>query len=448
MEQNKFKNTPRYLALELLTKIQQQGTYSNLGLNQVLQQKKLTKRDANLLTNLVYGVLQHQLTLQYYLAPFIRKGKKIDPWVKQLLLLAIYQLEYLDKIPKRAVFNETIEIAKIKGHVGVRKFVTGILHEIDRQGLPKIEEIQDVKQRLSIASSTPIWLVEQLITEVGLTKTQSILATINQSPAQSVRVNEAKITKQVLIEQLQEKGIIVHESLVSTQALRLENTFVPETSFYQDGFLTVQDESAMLAVEALAPTSDDVVLDACAAPGGKTVQLAEALTTGKVYALDIHQHKVNLIKQNAKRSGVAANVTALALDARQVADKFALESFTKILVDAPCSGIGLMRRKPEVKYAKSLQDSQNLQKIQGDILDAIAPTLKKDGMLVYSTCTILQGENQAVVDKFLKRHPEFEQVKTQTKNNLKAQRDELSLTIYPDDYLTDGFFIATLHKKK
>lgn len=448
MEQNKFKNTPRYLALELLTKIQQQGTYSNLGLNQVLQQKKLTKRDANLLTNLVYGVLQHQLTLQYYLAPFIRKGKKIDPWVKQLLLLAIYQLEYLDKIPKRAVFNETIEIAKIKGHVGVRKFVTGILHEIDRQGLPKIEEIQDVKQRLSIASSTPIWLVEQLITEVGLTKTQSILATINQSPAQSVRVNEAKITKQVLIEQLQEKGIIVHESLVSTQALRLENTFVPETSFYQDGFLTVQDESAMLAVEALAPTSDDLVLDACAAPGGKTVQLAEALTTGKVYALDIHQHKVNLIKQNAKRSGVAANVTALALDARQVADKFSLESFTKILVDAPCSGIGLMRRKPEVKYAKSLQDSQNLQKIQGDILDAIAPTLKKDGMLVYSTCTILQGENQAVVDKFLKRHPEFEQVKTQTKNNLKAQRDELSLTIYPDDYLTDGFFIATLHKKK
>lgn len=448
MGQNNLKQTPRYLALELLTKIEQQGTYSNLGLNQILQQTKLTRRDANLLTNLVYGVLQHRLTLEYYLEPYINKAKKIDPWVKQLLLLALYQLEYLDKIPKRAIFYETIEIAKVKGHGGVRKFVTGILHEIERQGLRNPAQIKDDVARLSVTSSTPEWLVKQLIEEVGLSKTQSILATINQNPKQSVRINLEKTTKAALLEELRASQIEFQESLVTPQALRLENVFIPETSFYRTGKISIQDESAMLAVEALNPQPNDVVLDACAAPGGKTLQIATALKQGHVVALDIHPHKVALIEQNASRSAVKEKVKALALDARQVQTKFKEATFDKILVDAPCSGIGLIRRKPEVKYAKTLADSQNLQRIQGQILDAVAPTLKQGGLLTYSTCTILQGENQGVITAFLQRHPEFEQLTTTTLNNLKAKRTAKALTIYPDDYLTDGFFIATLRKKK
>ena len=213
--------------------------------------------------------------------------------------------------------------------------------------------------------------------------------------------------------------------------------------------MIIQDESAMLAVESMDIQEDDIVLDACAAPGGKTTQIAEKLMTGegKVWALDIHKHKVKLIEENTNKLGLISKVSAKQLDARKAITEFDSEKFDKILVDAPCSGLGLMRRKPEVKYEKKLADSYSLHDIQVNILEKIAPLLKKGGYLTYSTCTILNIENQKVIDDFLKKHPEFVQEKTYTKNKLKDERDTLSLTIYPDDYMSDGFFIATLRKK-
>ena len=162
---NKLKNDPRTLAVELLVKVEKNGAYSNLALDQTIKKHELSKRDAHLLTNIVYGVIQHKLTLEYYLRPFIKDPKKVTPWVKQLLLTALYQQIYLDNIPKRAIFNETIEIAKVKGHAGIRKFVTGILHAFDRQGLPDLKEIKDPLKYLSIKTSTPKWLVETLQAE-------------------------------------------------------------------------------------------------------------------------------------------------------------------------------------------------------------------------------------------------------------------------------------------
>ncbi len=448
MPNRKLKASPRYLAVEILTRVFKQGSYSNLALNQTITKYQLDKRDAHLLTTLVYGVIQRQLTLRYWLKPFIKKPAKLEAWVEVLFLVAIYQLEYLDKIPKRAVFNESIEIAKVRGHEGVRRFVTGVLHEIERQGLRSTALIADETERLSIEASCPLWLVEKLIGEVGLVKARSILASINQAPEQTVRVNTKLVSPTQAREKLQAEGFEVATSPVTPLALRVSGGFVPASHTFKAGEVIVQDESAMLAVESMAIAGPEQVLDACAAPGGKTTQIAMGLTTGTVVALDIHKHKVKLIAENAKRAQVSNLVTPQQLDARMVATEFKEGQFDKVLVDAPCSGLGLLRRKPEIKYSKSEEDSQNLSKIQLAILDAVAASVKEGGYLTYSTCTILSQENQRVVTAFLAKHPEFEQVKTKTAYNLKADRQELGLTIYPDDYLSDGFFIANLQKKK
>ena len=400
------------------------------------------------MTNIVYGVIQRKLTLEFYLDGFIKNRRKVEPWVYELLKTALYQQLYLDKIPKRAVFNETIEIAKVNGHEGIRRFVTGILHEIERKGLPDPGNVKDSAEKISIESSTPKWLVEKLTEELGFEKTISLLKSINEPPAQSIRVNLAKNTVHQAVSALEKEGFKVSKSLVSPLGLRVSGGFIPQSDAYKRGLVTVQDESAMLAVDSMDVKSTDVVLDGCAAPGGKTMQIAAVLDSGRVYALDIHAHKVGLIEKNAELCGVTKYVTAKKTDARKAKEEFDEESFDKVLIDAPCSGLGLMRRKPEVKYDKHFKDSLSLHDVQVGILDQVAELVKPGGRLTYSTCTILNEENQATVDAFLKRHPEFYQIKTETSFKIKDERKTLGLTIYPDDFGSDGFFIATLMKRE
>lgn len=444
----KLDRNPRFLAVKLLERIEKNGSYSNLALNQTIKKSQLDERDVSLLTNIVYGVIQRKLTLEFYLDGFIKNRRKVEPWVYELLKTALYQQLYLDKIPKRAVFNETIEIAKLNGHEGIRRFVTGILHEIERKGLPDPSNVKDSAEKISIESSTPKWLVEKLTEELGFEKTISLLKSINEPPAQSIRVNLAKNTVHQAVSALEKEGFKVSKSLVSPLGLRVSGGFIPHSDAYKRGLVTVQDESAMLAVDSMDVESTDVVLDGCAAPGGKTMQIAAVLDSGRVYALDIHAHKVGLIEKNAELCGVNKYVTAKKMDARKAKEEFDEESFDKVLIDAPCSGLGLMRRKPEVKYDKHFKDSLSLHDVQVGILDQVAELVKPGGRLTYSTCTILNEENQATVDAFLKRHPEFYQIKTETSFKIKDERKTLGLTIYPDDFGSDGFFIATLMKRE
>ncbi|RRK11040.1 16S rRNA (cytosine(967)-C(5))-methyltransferase RsmB [Lactiplantibacillus garii] len=442
-------NTPRWLAVAALAKIKN-GAYSNLQLNQLINDHTMDRRDINLLTNMVYGVIQHRLTLEYWLKPFVCHPNQIDPWVKELLLSALYQWQYLDKIPQRAVFNETIEIAKVKGHPGIRRFVTGVLHQMDRSGLPSFDAIKDPDERLSITYSMPVWLINELRAQLGQEKMVSILASLNQPAKQSLRVNPAVSNVADVQAALENAGLTVEASQVSPLGLIVTEGQAVNTEAIRYGMFTVQDESAQLVVPALNVQPGDHVLDACAAPGGKTTQIAAELDKdqgGEVVALDIHANKVKLIGQNAARMHVADRVAATELDARKVGGEFGENHFDRILVDAPCSGLGLIRRKPEIRYEKQLSDSLNLQKIQLAILSAAAPTLKKGGIMTYSTCTILRQENQDVIDQFLAAHPDFELQTTPTKQGLKADRDVQTLSIYPDDYLSDGFFIACLRKK-
>ncbi|MBU7455149.1 16S rRNA (cytosine(967)-C(5))-methyltransferase RsmB [Leuconostoc fallax] len=439
-------NNPRVLAVQTLARVKD-GAYSNLQLNQVIKKHDLSDADRRLLTTLVYGVIQHRLTLAYWLEPFVA-NKKLDDWVRELLYTALFQMQYLDKIPQHAVFNESIEVAKILGHVGIRKFVTGILHDISRKGLRDISAIEDNIEALSVKFSLPIWLIKTLIEQNGLTETQSMLATINDVPRQSVRVNTVLSSVDDVTLSLENEGFSVKKSEVARDALVISGGYVAGTKAYQSGWITIQDESAMLPVESLQLNQHvKTILDAAAAPGGKTTQMAQMISSeASITALDIHQHKVKLIQDNAKRLGVGDRVEALSLDARDVPSHFAHQQFDRILVDAPCSGLGLLRRKPEIRYDKTLADVNHLAELQLEILSAVSQNLAKNGIIVYSTCTILQQENDNVVNLFLKEHPDFELVRTQTAHNLKADREEMTLQIYPHDYHTDGFFVATFQK--
>ncbi|WP_395320921.1 16S rRNA (cytosine(967)-C(5))-methyltransferase RsmB [Levilactobacillus parabrevis] len=442
--------TPRALAVEALTRVAN-GAYSNLQLETTLESHNLSDVDRRFVTNLVYGTIQHQLTLEYYLAGFVKPNQKVLPWVKMTLLVALYQGLYLDRVPKRAIFNEAIQLAKDRGHEGIRRFVTGVLHAMDRQGLPDVSEIKDPVKRLSLTYSVPEWLVTAIQKQVGDEKAVSILETINQPAAQSVRVNTAVATVEEVEQSLKDQGYTVTPSVVAGNAFRLTDKAANQSNVFETGELTIQDESAMLPVEALQVRPGDQVLDACAAPGGKTTQIAallDAHSGGKVTALDLHPKKVTLIEKNADRMHVSDRVDAVALDARNINDRFPKKEFDRILVDAPCSGLGLIRRKPEIRYEKTPQDIQQLQKVQLGILDAVSEKLKPNGILVYSTCTILDTENADVAAKFLEAHPDFESVRVETQLKVKDDRSTDTLAIYPDDFDSDGFFVSAFRKKK
>lgn len=444
------KNNARALAVRTLEKVQN-GAYSNLQLNAIVKQSELDSRDIAFMTNMVYGVIQHRLTLTYWLTNFVKNPNKLDPWVRELLLISMFQMVYMDKVPKHAIFDEAIELAKRRGHAGIRKLVTGVLHAIDREGLSDFSELTNLSERLSIQYSMPEWLVESFLNDYGQERTEALLTSVNEAPKQSARVNTVMNTVEEAIETLTAEGFTVERSEVSPVGLLLSGGHVASSDAFANGLVTLQDESAMLMAPAMTLTESMQVLDAAAAPGGKTTQIATYLDPaqgGVVTALDIHEHKVSLIEDNAARLSVAKQVDARLLDARKVDEAFENETFDRILVDAPCSGFGLLRRKPEIRYDKSIADSQNLQRIQLAILDAVADKVKVNGDIVYGTCTILKLENTDVVNAFLADHDNFEVVPTYLDNDLDVRTDDGSVQILPDDFGSDGFFIATLRRTK
>ncbi|BCB03306.1 16S rRNA (cytosine(967)-C(5))-methyltransferase RsmB [Bacillus sp. KH172YL63] len=443
---SKRTKTVREAALEVIEAVEKNQSYSNLLLHSVIEKNELPRKDIGLLTELTYGTIQRKMTLDFYLAPFI-KGK-LDDWVRQLLRLSLYQLVYLDRIPDRAVFHEAVEIAKKRGHKGISGLVNGVLRSVQRKGLPSLDSIKDPVERVAIETSHPYWLVKRWEEQFGLAKTKEMCETNLIAPKQTARVNTTKIAREELMKLLSDNGNEVKESPVVPVAIQSLRGNLAKTEAYKEGQLTIQDESSMLVPYALKLEKGMKVLDACAAPGGKTTHIAEMLSgTGEVNALDLHKHKVKLIDDNAARLGLD-NVKTATLDSRKAAEKFEKESFDRILVDAPCSGLGVLRRKPDIKYAKKEADLVSLQKIQLDILSAVAPLLKKDGLLVYSTCTVDQNENEGTVSAFLRDHPGFEVHPLDVLPETVAPFIENhQLQVFPQDFGGDGFFISCFRKK-
>ncbi|MDQ8091198.1 MULTISPECIES: 16S rRNA (cytosine(967)-C(5))-methyltransferase RsmB [Bacillus] len=440
----------RELALEALEKLEQNQAYSNLLLTSVIKTNTLSDQDRGLLTELVYGTLQNKIALDYILKPFIRKPNKVKPWVIQLLRLSAYQMEYLEKIPDRAAIHEAVEIAKKRGHKGIASFVNGILRSLQREGAPSFAEIEDPILRLSTETSHPEWLVKEWVEAYGFEAAEKICRIHLVPPKQTLRVNHIKADREKLLDKMENAGLEAEAGDLSPDAIKLLKGSIANTEFFQNGQVSIQDESSMLVARALDPKPGETVLDACAAPGGKSAHIAELMENeGSLTSLDLHRHKVKLIKEGAERLGLTI-IDAQTMDARKAGDAFGAERFDRVLVDAPCSGFGVIRRKPDMKYTKTPDDSRRLSEIQLGILREIAPLVKKGGTLVYSTCTMDRTENDEVMHAFIQEHPEFEPDLSLEKRLPEKARpfvQDGSLQILPHYFGTDGFFISSMRKK-
>lgn len=429
--------TARGLALTILGEIFQDGAFSNIALKKGLGKANLSEVDKSLVTEIVYGTVSRKLTLEWYLSHFVADRDQIDPWIYHLLLMSLYQFVYLEKIPPHAVVHEAVELAKQRKK-GSEKYVNALLRKMLREGLPSIDQIKRVNKRLSIRYSLPVWLVKKLLDEYGETRAIAIFESLYVRNKASVRVVDLD-QKEEIKERLQ-----ASDSLLASTALVKENGYVAGSDYFKQGKLTIQDETSQLVAPALEIQASDQVLDACAAPGGKTVHMASYLIDGKITALDLYNHKLLLIQENANRLGVADKIETKQLDARKVSETFGPDAFDKVLVDAPCSGIGLIRRKPDIKYNKDNADFASLQAVQLEILDSVCQSVRKDGIIVYSTCTIISEENTEVVQQFLATHPNFELVP------LDHERNEIlkegCILITPELYGSDGFFISRFRR--
>lgn len=446
----KKTNNVREVALETLLTIEKDQAYSHLLLNSMIKKNQVKEIDIPLLTEIVYGTLQRKDTIDFYLAPFMKKAKKTEQWVLNLLRLSVYQMVYLDRVPERAVLFEAVEIAKSRGHKGIASYVNGILRSLQRSGVPSFDSIHDEAERLAVEMSHPLWLVKRWIHQLGIDETRKMCAENLTAPSQTARVNQMKQSADELIQFLESRGIQAEQGDLTPDAIKSVKGNLIQTEAFKEGLLTIQDESSMLVARTLGLKKGDYVLDACAAPGGKSTHIAEILeNTGSVHSLDLHDHKVKLIREQAERLGLS-NIHTEALDSRKAHLRFNKEQFDKILVDAPCSGFGVIRRKPDIKYSKSEQDVTRLSEIQLGILSSVAPLLKKGGTLIYSTCTIDHEENGHVVKQFLENHPEFEMdqaITDRLPEKAKPYAENGQLQILPHYFGTDGFYIASLRKK-
>lgn len=436
---NDWKKLARGKALIVLEDIFENDAYSNLALNNQLTNIALSSKDKGLITEIVYGTLSRKMTLEWYLAHFIEDRDKIEKWVYYLLLLSLYQLLYLDKVPAHAIVNDAVNIAKNRGNKrGAEKYVNAILRLLSENKMPDIENIKRKNKRYSVKYSMPTWMVKKMIDQFGEERAVKIMESLFTPSKASIRV-----TDDVSIDQLQEE-LEADKSVLSPVGLTKSSGHFASSQAFAEGKVTVQDESSQLVAPTLEIKQDDNILDACSAPGGKAVHMASYLTSGKVTALDIYDHKLELVVENAKRLGLSERIDTQVLDARKVHEFFPADSFDKILVDAPCSGIGLIRRKPDIKYSKDLTDLEALQAIQLEILASVCQTVRKGGIITYSTCTIFNEENFQVIEKFLQSHSNFEQVKL---NHTQADIvKDGCIVITPEQYQTDGFFIGQVRR--
>ncbi|MEH7435961.1 16S rRNA (cytosine(967)-C(5))-methyltransferase RsmB [Neobacillus drentensis] len=443
------KNNVREIALDLLTTIEKNQSYSNLLLNTTIEKSELSQKDVGLLTELTYGTLQRKMALDFYLNPFIKDNKKLADWIHHLLRLTLYQMVYLDRIPDRAAIYEAVDIAKKRGHKGIASLVNGVLRSIQRKGLPSLNEISDPNKRLAMETSHPEWLVTRWVNQFGFDKTKEMCEINLTAPMQTARVNLTKISRDECVALLEEDGFQIEKSPIIPEAIRCLKGNLASTISFKYGMFTIQDESSMLATYALGAEKNEFVLDACAAPGGKSTHIAEKMNnTGEVISVDLHQHKVRLINDNARRLGLE-NIKTSVSDSRHLQDKFKDVLFDRILLDAPCSGLGVMRRKPDMKYTKTEKDLERLSTIQQDLLKSVSPLLKKGGILVYSTCTVDKEENENTVMKFLENNPDFEPDLTFKNRMPEAVQPFITgydLQVFPQDFGSDGFYIAVLKK--
>lgn len=439
----------RESALKIICAVHQKEAYANVVLAAELRQGGLSGVDRRFVTELVYGTVKAKGTLDWIIRKYLtRSWNKVMPVVQDILRLGTYQLRYMDKVPASAACNESVELAKKFANAGAAKFVNGVLRTMVRE--PEKGKFPEGKGhatlQLALEEQHPEWLVRRWIKEFGYEEAKA-LCQFNNRPAPVVlRTNTLKTNTSELALQLMAAGVeaqrssLVDEGFVLTGHGSLDN-LAP----LQEGYCQVQDESSMLVAHVVAPQPGDFVLDVCSAPGGKATHMAALMgDRGRLVACDIYDHKLQRIMENAQRLGINIIEPKLA-DGREIGKAFPAQA-DRVLVDAPCSGLGVLRRKPDSRWRKTPELLKELPELQLAILQSAAQALKPGGILVYSTCTIAKEENEAVVEAFLQTNRDF--TLEHAGQRLPVPRAEQMVQLYPQRDGTDGFFIACLRRNK
>ncbi len=422
---------PRNVVFDALLKLERNKSYSNITLDAALSEYRFDSRDKAFISALFYGVIERQITLDFQLSGHLSKPlKKLKPEVLVILRMGAYQILFMEKVPSSAAVNESVKIAKSKGCSFASGLINAVLRQIDKNGLILPQE--DTAEYLSVKYSCPLWLIEKWTGEYGKENCIGILENTLGNPGIYIRVNTLKTTARELIGIFSKEGVIAEECyLPDALKIKLGGNDIESLDSYRKGLFHVQDIASQLCALALDATEGDTVFDMCSAPGGKAFTLAEAMNnTGKLYAFDIHKHRVELIMRGAERLGITT-IRGKTGDATEFDASLGLAD--KILCDVPCSGLGIIRRKPEIKY-KSPDELEALPEIQYKILSNAARYLKSGGRLVYSTCALSKAENEDVCDRFLAENSDFYPA-------------EAYRTLMPHTDGCDGFFIGILHKK-
>ena len=463
-------SSPRALALSTLLSVEK-GKYGNIAVDTVLKRADLSDPDRHLYTALVYGVTERKTTLEFLLGRFSsRPLSELDDTVRLALCMGLYQLIYLDRIPDHAALDETVSLVsrKVSGYVNAvlrsyLRFEASLPRLPDGGKAPREKYLTTPEAWVSrfpelaegdlttvaVCYGVPVSLCETFVEALGYRRAVSALAGFCEKPPMTVRVNTEKTTPEALTAELTAAGLTVEPAHYAPTALRVPEGAITATEAFGRGDFFVQDEASQLCVAALDAHAGDVVADTCACPGSKSFGIALTMkNTGEVHSFDLHKSKLSLITSGAERLGLTV-VTADERDARDP-DPSLLGKCDRVLCDVPCSGLGVIAKKPEIRH-KDLTESARLPAVQAAILEASAGYLKPGGVLVYSTCTILPAENQNVVSAFLATHPEFEPWDFTFPAKDGAVSDIVSeggmVTLLPDQNATDGFFIARLRRK-
>ena len=435
----------REVAYKILKSAATGATYSNIAVDNALKKYELSDADRSLVTAIAMGVTERELTLDHIIDRLASDPEKIDSDTRVLLRMGIYQLYCLDKIPDYAAVNESVDLSPRRSRGFVNAILRSFLRARDSGRLELLfpDEKSDEIEYLSVKYSFPRGFCERFVSIYGFERTKEILDIFNRAPALTLRINTLKISREDYAKLLDERGIAYTLSDKLENAIKLYGVAFSSLPGFDEGYFFIQDEASQICVEALGASAGELLIDTCSCPGSKSFGSAIRMENrGEIYSFDLHESKLRLIDSGAERLGIDI-ITAAVRDGRDP-DASLLGKADRVLCDVPCSGLGVVAKKPEIRY-KNLAELGRLPEIQYSILESSANYLRVGGVLVYSTCTVLPEENGDNVRKFLAAHPEFEPLDF-TVGNKQSTGGMLDLS--PDKDGTDGFFVAKMRKIK
>ncbi|SHJ95842.1 16S rRNA (cytosine967-C5)-methyltransferase [Anaerocolumna jejuensis DSM 15929] len=447
------EKSSREIALDILIEILEKGDFSHTQLNRTLKtQTALTKQDRSFITRLVEGTLERLITLDYILNGYSKvKVEKMKPFIRNLLRMSLYQLKYMDQVPDSAVCNEAVKLAGKRGFKSLSGFVNGVLRNIARNSKGSVFPLEEKEREeyLSILYSTPRWIIEKWLKDYDYETVKNMLAAqFEEKKYTTIRVNLAKNTVEELTERLKEENVETIDGNYLSCALKIQGFENMESiKAFAKGRFTVQDESSMLIGLIAGIQEKDFIIDVCGAPGGKALHAAELLKgTGMVETRDVTDYKVALIQENIRRMGLP-NIKAVKKDAT-LKDEDSILKADIVLADLPCSGLGVIGKKPDIKYNMTREKQQELVKLQREILSVVSGYVKAGGILIYSTCTVNREENLGNVEWFTENYPfQLESLEGLLPEKLPCETKEKGyLQLIPGIHETDGFFMARLRK--